>query len=204
MGVLVLVTMQSRVLSNLARARCRLARAPRQIRPLSASAKAAAKNPSWLELARSHPGGVVIAGGVTATVIGAVSFLLEFPEPCQLAATQCSDRPEIIELIGAPYTRAWWWEGSVDQEAGRAQVQLELTGPKGSGVLYANVLKWPVDEGGDKVWQVLMLEFHHVDESSGTLRTHSVILTGTQVATSQFPVSSFRRLLLMCVNTGRH
>ena len=50
---------------------------------------------------------------------------------------------------------AWHREGSVDQEAGRAQVQLELTGPKGSGVLYANVLKWPVEEGGDKVWQVL-------------------------------------------------
>jgi hypothetical protein len=52
-------------------------------------------------------------------------------------------------------TADWHREGSVDQQAGRAQVQLTLTGPKGSGVLYANLLKWPVEEGGDKVWQVL-------------------------------------------------
>ena len=48
-------------------------------------------------------------------------------------------------------TADWHREGSVDQQAGRAQVQLTLTGPKGSGVLYANLLKWPVEEGGDKV-----------------------------------------------------
>ena len=47
------------------------------------------------------------------TVGGATKFLLDFPEPCQLAL-QVAEKDEVVEeLLGKPFKRQLWWEGHI-------------------------------------------------------------------------------------------
>eukprot|EP00658_Telonema_sp_P-2_P011424 TRINITY_DN14354_c0_g1_i2.p1 TRINITY_DN14354_c0_g1~~TRINITY_DN14354_c0_g1_i2.p1 ORF type:complete len:134 (-),score=33.89 TRINITY_DN14354_c0_g1_i2:271-672(-) len=92
-------------------------------------------------------------------------------------------RKDIADAIGAPYRRAFWWEGNVNEPLGRARVELTLNGTRGSGTVSALVARHKTK------WETLMLDFTYVDEKNIT-RSMDLLNDTVQVHASTTVASS--------------
>merc|ERR1712086_420392 len=107
-------------------------------------------------------GNMVCGLALFGTVGGATKFLLDFPEPCQLAL-QVAEKDEVVEeLLGKPFKRQLWWGGHITPST--AQVRIKLDGSKTSATLVGNIVFVPPVPEAAPVWQPLLLELHHLDD----------------------------------------
>ncbi len=84
-------------------------------------------------------GGLLLLGGLG---VGCLQSLMK-GEAYDLAMARAQQDPKVVEALGAPLTAAFWITGSVssNSEGGRADLQIPVTGPKGTGVIAASAVK---------------------------------------------------------------
>jgi hypothetical protein len=65
--------------------------------------------------------------------------MMRSSEPYRLALAQASAHPAVIDAIGTPFEEGWMPTGSVNVSGpgGTANLAIDLSGPRGSGTLYA-------------------------------------------------------------------
>lgn len=68
-------------------------------------------------------------------------YLLDFPEPCQVAMEAAARSPLVQARVGLPISHKWWWSGNVNQYV--ASVRIPISGDKGKAELHARVMYRP-------------------------------------------------------------
>jgi hypothetical protein len=108
---------------------------------------------SWLrthwKLALAVWLGLAFSGAVAGFVLTSNS------EVAQLAVATAQSDAKMAERLGQPLKRGWFVSGSVEVTpgSGHAELAIPVSGPKGSGILYAEARK----RAG--LWRLEMLQF---------------------------------------------
>jgi len=108
---------------------------------------------SWL---RSH-WKVVVAVWLGLALSGAVVaiVLIARSDAVKLAISTAESSPVLAERLGQPMKTGWFVSGSIEvtPASGHAELAIPISGPKGSGTIYAEARK----RAG--MWQLEMLQF---------------------------------------------
>ena len=81
---------------------------------------------------------LILYGLLGATSIGAVNFLLDFPEPLKEAVEEAKKSERLKSLIGS-WERKIWWSGDVG--TAKAVAQISLSGSHGTAELHGKVVR---------------------------------------------------------------
>lgn len=101
---------------------------------------------------------IILAGIVfSVAIFFGVTKLVKSSEGYQQAVAAATSHPEVIEAIGEPIKEGLVPKGKVSTNngSGEVDVRITLTGPKGSGVLYAVGTR----PAGSGVWTYSTLAF---------------------------------------------
>ncbi len=100
---------------------------------------------------------IVLAVAVTVSVLAAILVfsLMRSSDAAKLAISAAESNPLLAQRIGQPLKVGWFVSGSieVDPASGHADLAIPISGPSGSGTLYAELHK----RAG--LWQLDLLQF---------------------------------------------
>jgi Cytochrome oxidase complex assembly protein 1 len=114
---------------------------------------------SWL---RAHWKAVLIVWLAVVLSGAFLAFaLISNSDVATLAVATAGSNPKIVERLGQPIKRGWFVSGSIEVTpgSGHAELAIPVSGPKGSGTLYAEARK----RAG--LWHLEILEFGRQDSS---------------------------------------
>jgi hypothetical protein len=87
-------------------------------------------------------------------VAGAIDYVLFFPEPAQKVLEMAQANDEVVNALGSPISRSYFWDGKVT--ADDAFIKLPVSGPNGAGIVSSRMVKDPATGQ----WDALMFIFH--------------------------------------------
>jgi len=106
---------------------------------------------------------VVVVGllGLTAAGIGWGFSMMGNSDAVRLAFDTANASPVMIERLGSPLKKGWLVSGSIEitGPSGHAELAIPVSGPRGTGTLYAEAHK----RAG--LWQLDLLQFGTKDSS---------------------------------------
>lgn len=93
--------------------------------------------------------GIAFSGAIAGIVLTSNS------DVARLAVATAQSNPKMAERLGQPLKRGWFVSGSVEvtPASGHAELAIPVSGPKGSGTLYAEARKRA------ELWHLEMLQF---------------------------------------------
>lgn len=115
-------------------------------------------------MARLRQGAARVAVGVplAATLYGAMSFLLEFPEPLPSFLLAANSSEGVRQLLGTPLTRSLFWNGKASSS--QAVVSIPVRGSHASGILRGRAVRPPGQGGRSPAWQVITLDVERSED----------------------------------------
>jgi hypothetical protein len=93
--------------------------------------------------------GLALSGAALAFI------MLRDSEATRLSVTTAEENPTLSEHLGRPFKTGWFISGSIEVQpgSGHAELAIPISGPKGSGTIYAEARK----QAG--LWHLLTLQF---------------------------------------------
>lgn len=119
---------------------------------------------------RPSPRGSVLPYFVSFGVFGYCMYELwnmysETPEPLKLSVAKALESKELQQQLGENMQAFWFWEGYVNQKAGKASIRCHVSGDKGSATVLAKAVL------ASNGWVLVNCEAHVHDTLSSPLRT---------------------------------
>lgn len=101
---------------------------------------------------------VCTCGGCVATIFFGVSAAIKSSEPYERALAEAQNSAEVRDLIGEPVSAGFLVSGSinVDQDGGECDIQVPISGPKGSGTVRIRGTR----QGGTWTYQEIAAEIN--------------------------------------------
>jgi len=93
----------------------------------------------------------------------AVAFMwLRSSDVTKLALTTAESSPALVEYLGSPLKTGLFVSGNIEVTpvAGHAELAIPISGPKGTGTIYAEARKW------DGLWHLERLQFGGKDSTA--------------------------------------
>ncbi len=91
--------------------------------------------------------GLIIAACIAMAVIGILSMfkMMWSSDAVTMAVDRAAHAPAVQAALGTPIERGWFFSGniSIHNDSGTANVQIPISGPKGSATIVADAKKEP-------------------------------------------------------------
>lgn len=99
---------------------------------------------------------MVLIAGFVALLVLVVFGAMKSSDAYKEAVTQAKNNPAVIEALGSPIEEGWFVSGktNVNGASGEADLAIAISGPKGSGTIYAVAEK----SAGQWVFSTLQVE----------------------------------------------
>jgi hypothetical protein len=109
--------------------------------------------PSWLR--RHWKPMLVVWIGLALSGAAAAFLMIKNSDAAKLALAKAESSSELAERLGRPLKAGWFVSGNIEvtPASGHAELAIPVSGPKGSGVLYAEAKK----KAG--LWRLEILQF---------------------------------------------
>lgn len=113
---------------------------------------------------------LLFAAGI-ALLAYLVFGMIRNSEVCKEAIARARSSQALVDALGTPIEVGWWVSGSINTSgpSGSAELEVPLSGPKGSGTLYLKAIK----QAGEWTFSVLVVELEdkrRVDLLTGQVR----------------------------------
>ena len=102
----------------------------------------------------------LVGGGMLLAFLVALPALYN-SDATRLALQRAQSNPIVMQRLGAPIDAGWFVKGNLEihSSGGTADLEIPVSGPKGSGTLYASATK-----SGDN-WRLLTLQFSAIGDA---------------------------------------
>ena len=134
-------------------------------------------------------GSLLLLGVFVAVILFIVFSAIKSTEVYQNAVEMAKESPKVQEQLGTPIKEGWFVKGSVKTAngGGYASLWIPVSGPKGSGEIYAEAYKSAETNAGNWTWESLLL---HVKggETFSILERPSDSMPTSELSTDEHPV----------------